>query len=134
MKKGIFAALIAALLTFIPAAHGEAAGYVSIPQDEAYTQMHEEGAEFILLDVRTQEEYDEAHIPGAVCLPNETITSEPPELLPDKDAVIYVYCRSGRRSKQAAEKLAAMGYTHVVEFGGLLTWPYETVSTEEENP
>lgn len=79
----------------------------------------------ILLDVRTQEEYDGGHIPGAVCLPNEDIQPDIP--LPfEKDTEILVYCRSGRRSAEAAEKLASMGYTHVSDFGGIQDWPYET--------
>lgn len=81
----------------------------------------------ILLDVRSQEEYDGGHIPGAVCLPNEDIQADLP--LPfDKDAEILVYCRSGRRSAEAAEKLAAMGYTNVADFGGIQDWPYETTA------
>ncbi|MCI8802957.1 MAG: rhodanese-like domain-containing protein [Oscillibacter sp.] len=81
----------------------------------------------ILLDVRSQEEYDGGHIPGAVCLPNEDIQADLP--LPfDKDAELLVYCRSGRRSAEAAEKLAAMGYTNVADFGGIQDWPYETTA------
>lgn len=80
---------------------------------------------YIILDVRTQEEYDEKRIPGAILVPNETIgTSEIPEL-PDKDQMILVYCRSGNRSKQASEKLAALGYTNIIEFGGINDWPGE---------
>ncbi len=86
----------------------------------------DEGGELVLLDVRTQEEYDSGHIPGAVCLPNEDISPDLP--LPfDHDAEILVYCRSGRRSAQAAKKLTEMGYTNVSDFGGILNWPYETV-------
>lgn len=81
----------------------------------------------ILLDVRTQEEYDGGHIPGAVCFPNEDILPELP--LPfEKDAEIMVYCRSGRRSAEAAEKLAGMGYANVTDFGGIQDWPYETTT------
>ena len=81
----------------------------------------------ILLDVRTQEEFDGGHIPGAVCFPNEDILPEFP--LPfEKDAEILVYCRSGRRSAEAAEKLADMGYTNVADFGGIQDWPYETTT------
>ena len=81
----------------------------------------------ILLDVRTQEEYDQGHIPGAVCLPNEDILPDLP--IPfGKDAEILVYCRSGRRSAEAAEKLAAMGCTNVADFGGIQNWPYETTA------
>lgn len=81
----------------------------------------------ILLDVRTQEEFDGGHIPGAVCLPNELITPDMPVAF-DKDAEILVYCRSGHRSAEAAEKLADMGYTNVADFGGILDWPYETTT------
>ena len=77
----------------------------------------------ILLDVRTREEYDTGHIKQAICLPNEEIISEP-EQLPDKAQPILVYCRSGNRSRQAAQKLADMGYENVFEFGGLTDWPY----------
>ena len=80
----------------------------------------------LVLDVRTEAEYEEAHIPGAVCVPNESIQDTMPEELPDKEQLILVYCRSGNRSKQAAEKLANLGYTNVMEFGGINTWPYET--------
>jgi rhodanese-related sulfurtransferase len=86
------------------------------------------GDEIIILDVRTQEEFDEAHIPGAILIPNETILDEQPELLPDLDAEILIYCRSGNRSAQAANKLIAMGYTDVVDFGGIIDWPYEIVT------
>lgn len=78
----------------------------------------------ILLDVRTQEEFDEGHIPGAVCLPNELITADMPVAF-DTDAEILVYCHSGRRSAEAAEKLADMGYTNVADLGGIQDWPYE---------
>lgn len=102
-------------------------GYQQITMDEAITLMEEE-KDSIILDVRTQDEYSESHIPGAVNIPNETIgTDEIPEL-PDKEQLILVYCRSGNRSKQASEKLAALGYTNVKEFGGINDWPGETVS------
>ncbi|MCI9331090.1 MAG: rhodanese-like domain-containing protein [Oscillibacter sp.] len=80
--------------------------------------------DLILLDVRTQEEFDGGHIPGAVCFPNEDILPDLPFPF-EKDAEILVYCRSGRRSAQAAEKLAEMGYTNVSDFGGIQDWPYE---------
>ena len=86
-----------------------------------------EAAGALLLDVRTQEEFDEGHIPGAVCLPNEDILPDLP--LPfENDAEILVYCRSGRRSAEAAEKLTDMGYTNVADFGGLQDWPYDTTT------
>jgi len=85
------------------------------------------GDEIIILDVRTKEEYDAGHIKGAILVPNETIIDEQPELLPDLDAEILVYCRSGNRSAQAANKLIAIGYTNVVDFGGIIDWPYDVV-------
>ncbi len=81
----------------------------------------------IIVDVRRQDEYDEGHIPGAVLIPNESITDQQPKELPDLDQIILVYCRSGRRSKEASQKLADIGYTNVYEFGGIITWSGETV-------
>ena len=90
--------------------------------------MMEEESDYIILDVRTEEEYCEKHIPDAINIPNETIGFGEIEELPDKDQLILVYCRSGNRSKQAAEKLAELGYTNIVEFGGINDWTGETVS------
>lgn len=101
-------------------------GYVHISQEDARAQMSG-GEDYILLDVRTQSEYAEGHIPGAICLPNEAIGSEPPAELPDREQTILVYCRSGRRSAEAAQKLADMGYVNVLEFGGILDWTGEIV-------
>ena len=101
--------------------------YRQISMEEAARLMAEE-TDYILLDVRTQAEYQEKHIPRAICVPNETIGTEAPPELPDKDQLILVYCRSGNRSKQASEKLAAMGYTNVREFGGINDWTGDTVS------
>ena len=81
----------------------------------------------IILDVRTQEEYDEAHIEGAILIPDYEITDRAESVLKDKDQLILVYCRSGRRSKLAASDLASLGYTNIKEFGGIIDWPYETV-------
>ena len=81
----------------------------------------------IILDVRTQEEFDEAHIDGAILIPDYEITDKAESVLKDKDQLILVYCRSGRRSKLAAEELVKLGYTDVKEFGGIIDWPYETV-------
>ena len=81
----------------------------------------------IIVDVRRQDEYDEGHIPGAVLIPNESITDKQPEELPDLDQIILVYCRSGHRSKEASQKLADIGYTNVYEFGGINTWTGEIV-------
>ena len=101
--------------------------YTQISQEQAAEMMKLEGGQ-IVVDVRRQDEYDEGHIPEAVCIPNESIMTEPPSELPDKDQVILVYCRSGRRSKDAARKLAKIGYTNVYEFGGIINWtgPKET--------
>lgn len=99
-------------------------GYTSITMDKA-KEIFETDGDYIILDVRRPDEFSEGHIPNAVNIPNETINSEPPKELPDLNKKIYVYCRSGRRSKQAAEKLAAMGYTDIVEFGGILDWSGE---------
>ena len=101
--------------------------YSQVSPEEAAAMMEEE-TDYIILDVRTQEEYEDRHIPDAVCIPNETIGSAEIPELPDKDQLILVYCRSGNRSKQAAEKLVSLGYTNVVEFGGINSWPGETVS------
>ena len=76
----------------------------------------------VIVDVRRQDEYDDGHIPGAILIPNEDITTVRPEALPDLDQVILVYCRSGRRSKDAAQKLVDMGYRNVFEFGGIIDW------------
>lgn len=100
------------------------AGFRQVSATEAQELMDtEEG--YVIVDVRTPEEFDSGHIPGAVNVPNEEIGSEDPEALPDKDQLILVYCRSGNRSVQAAKKLAALGYTNVVEFGGINSWPGE---------
>ena len=99
--------------------------YVNITAEEAKQIMDtEEG--YITLDVRTQEEYDEGHIPEAILIPYTQIREKANEMLPDKDQLILVYCRSGRRSKIAAEALLELGYTNIKEFGGIIDWPYET--------
>ena len=104
--------------------------YRQINMDEAIAMMEAE-SDYIILDVRTPEEFSEKHIPGAINIANETIGSEEIPELPDKDQLILVYCRSGNRSKQAAEKLVALGYTNIVEFGGINDWPGEVVSGAE---
>ena len=100
-------------------------GYKQISQEEAKDMMARDDGH-IIVDVRRQDEYDEGHIPGAILIPNESIDKERPKELPDLDQIILVYCRSGRRSKEASEKLAKMGYTNIYEFGGIITWPGET--------
>ena len=101
--------------------------YTQISMEEAIAMM-EENTDYVILDVRTHEEFEELHIPGAICVPNEDIGTDDIPQLPDKEQLILVYCRSGNRSKQASEKLAAMGYSNVYEFGGIIDWPGETVS------
>ena len=126
MKRFLSLALAALLLTgcAAPAASGS---YRQVSPQEAMDLMETE-KDYIILDVRTPEEFAGAHIPGAINIPNETISTQPPAQLPDQNALILVYCRSGNRSKQAAGKLAKMGYTAIVEFGGINQWPGETVS------
>ena len=101
--------------------------YTQISMEEAIAMM-EESTDYILLDVRTPEEFAELHIPGAINVPNETIGTEEISQLPNKEQLILVYCRSGNRSKEASEKLANLGYSNIYEFGGIIDWPGETVS------
>ena len=103
---------------------GEKNTYQHISQEEAKKLMDTETG-YIILDVRTQEEYEEGHVVEAMCIPNETIDDTVTEQLPDKDQLILVYCRSGNRSQQASKKLADLGYTNIQEFGGINTWQYE---------
>ena len=104
--------------------NNQGAVYVNITAEEAKRIMDtEEG--YIILDVRTQEEYDQGHIPGAIVISHEEIAEKAEEVLTDKDQLILVYCRSGRRSKIAAEALVELGYTNIKEFGGIIDWPYE---------
>ena len=103
----------------------QGAVYVNITAEEAKEIIDSEEG-YIILDVRTQEEYDEGHIPGAILIPYTQIEEKANEMLLDKDQLILVYCRSGRRSKIAAEALAELGYTNIKEFGGIIDWPYET--------
>ncbi len=101
------------------------AAYHKISAEEAYEMMASQ--EVVVVDVRTREEYNVGHIENAVLVPNESIGSEMPEALPDKEATLLIYCRSGRRSKDAAQKLLALGYQNVYDFGGVIDWPYELV-------
>ena len=101
--------------------------YLQITQDEAAYMMTKDDGH-VVVDVRRQDEYDAGHIPGAILIPNESIGEEPPVELPDKNQIILVYCRSGRRSKEASQKLFDMGYRRVYEFGGILDWTGEIVT------
>ena len=126
MKKLIFLLLAVMMLTACgqDKENNQGAVYVNITAEEAKQIMDtEEG--YIILDVRTQEEYDEGHIPGAILIPNTEIKVRAVEELTDKDQLILVYCRSGRRSKLAAEILVVLGYPNIKEFGVIIDWPYE---------
>lgn len=103
---------------------GSSASYQQVNAETAKELMDTED-NYVILDARTQAEYDEAHIPGAILIPHDTVTTAAEDALPDKDHLILVYCRSGNRSKQASQALVDLGYTNVVEFGGINSWPYE---------
>ena len=113
--------LSALLLTSCTQKQIKSDGYRRITMDEA-TRMMEAESDYVILDVRRPDEYAEGHIPGAINVPNESIGDTKISELPYKNQLILVYCRSGRRSKEAAEKLVKLGYTNIVEFGGILDW------------
>lgn len=100
--------------------------YQSISQEEAKKIMDEQTG-YLILDVREEDEFLQGHIDDAVCLSYLQIEEKAEQLFPDKEQMILVYCRSGRRSKIAAESLAKLGYMHILEFGGILSWPYEII-------
>lgn len=106
------------------AENNQEAVYVNITAEEAKQIMDSEEG-YIILDVRTQEEYDQGHIPGAILIPDTEVEVTAEEVLTDKDQLLLVYCRSGRRSKLASEILVELGYTNIKEFGGIIDWPYE---------
>ena len=122
MKKILI--LIAVLLLYGCTKTKREITYTQISQAEAKRIMEEETG-YLIVDVRTEEEYAEGHIPGAINIPTESITDTKPEQLPDQKQKLLVYCRSGNRSRQASEKLAALGYSNVYEFGGINTWDGE---------
>ena len=101
--------------------------YRQISQEQAQAMMDGETG-YVILDVRRLDEFSSGHIPGALNIPVEEISDVPPAELPDKEQLVMVYCRSGNRSKAAAQKLADMGYSNVVEFGGINTWPGDVVA------
>lgn len=127
MKKLIFLLLAVMMLTACgqDKENNQGAVYVNITAEEAKQIMDSE-EDYIILDVRTQDEYDQGHIPGAIVISHEEIAEKAEDVLTDKDQLILVYCRSGRRSKIAAEALVELGYTNIKEFGGIIDWPYET--------
>lgn len=127
MKKLIFILLT---IMFLPACgqnkeNVQEAVYVNITAEQAKEVMDSQ-EDYIILDTRTQEEYDESRIPGAILIPHDQILEKAEGVLTDKNQLILVYCRSGRRSKLAAEDLVKLGYTNIKEFGGIIDWPYET--------
>ena len=126
MKKLIFLLLAVMMLTACGQDKEETQGavYMNITAEEAKQIMDSE-EDYIILDVRTQDEYDQGHIPGAIVISHEEIAEKAEKVLTDKDQLILVYCRSGRRSKIAAEALVELGYTNIKEFGGIIDWPYE---------
>ena len=138
MKRLLIPAL-AALLLLTGCAHAPAPqqaaeekaepSWVQIDQETAKRMMEADDGH-VIVDVRRQDEYDAGHIPGAILIPNESIVDERPAQLPDLEQVILIYCRSGNRSKQAAQKLADMGYLNIYEFGGITTWTGEIVRPE----
>jgi len=109
--------------SIIIAEKGEKEMYEQITPQEAKKIM-DSGEEHIILDTREQDEFDEGHIPGAILIPYTEIENKAEEILPDKDKLILVYCRSGRRSKIASQSLVELGYTNVKEFGGIIDWPW----------
>ena len=113
-------------LASIGCSGGGAASYQQIGAAEAKAMMDSESG-YVILDARTQAEYDEGHIPGAILIPEYEIAARAEAELPDKEQLILVYCRSGRRSKIAAEELVKLGYTNVFEFGGIIDWEYDVV-------
>ena len=128
--KRIIPILMALLLLSGCATQSAKKTYRQITMEEAVTMLEEETG-YTILDVRTAQEYSEKHIPGAINIANESIDTEDIPELPDKDQLILVYCRSGNRSKQASEKLVKLGYTNIVEIGGINSWPGETVAGDK---
>ena len=126
--KRIFTVL--AIITMLLCGCG-GASYTQISQDEALQMMQDEPG-CLIVDVRRPDEFAEGHIAGAINVPNESIGEEMPELLPDKDQMLLIYCRTGNRSKEASQKLADLGYTKVYEFGGINTWEGNIVTEEME--
>ena len=120
-------AVAALLLSGCGSKESSSGSYTQISQEEAVRMMAEDDGH-VIVDVRREDEFESGHIPGAICIPNESIIDKEPEELPDKDQIILIYCRSGRRSKEASQKLYDMGYTRIYEFGGIIDWTGETVT------
>lgn len=112
-------------------ANADGNSYTQINQETAKKMMEADDGH-VVVDVCRQDEYDAGHIPGAILIPNESIGNDPPEALSDNNQIILIYCRTGNRSKQAAGKLAAMGYTNIYEFGGIVDWKGEIVTSDND--
>ena len=131
MKKSLFFALIIVIIGMViflnknkKIENDNTIKHVSM---DDIVQIMNENTDYIILDVRTISEYNQGHIPNAICIPNETINEDIINELTNKNQMILIYCRSGRRSKEAAEKLKQLGYTNLIEFGGIIDWKGETV-------
>ena len=130
--KRLLPILLALVLGLTGCAAEQKNTYHQISQEEAKERMTRDDGH-VIVDVRRQDEYDSGHIPGAILVPNESIGTEKPEQLPDLNQIILIYCRSGRRSKEAAQKLADMGYTNIYEFGGIIDWTGD-ITTDVPEP
>ena len=130
MRKVLLACLFLVILTGCGGEEKDPLSYSQITMEELAEKLEEKG-DYLLVDVRTMQEYEEGHIPGAVCIPNESIAAGETDGLPQKDQLIYLYCRSGNRSKQAAESLVEMGYSNIVECGGIIDWTGAVVTGNE---
>ena len=128
--KGLIIMLLISLslfgMTACDGENGEASTYEQITAEQAKTIMDTE-KDYVIIDARTEEEFAEGHIENAILIPEYEIANRAEKELPDKEQLILVYCRSGRRSKIASEELVKLGYTNVKEFGGIIDWPYKTV-------
>lgn len=125
--KGLIIMLMISLTLFgLTACGGDNNSYEQISAEQAKTIMDNE-QDYIIIDARTEEEFAEEHIENAILIPEYEVADRAEKELPDKEQLILVYCRSGRRSKIASEELVKLGYTNVKEFGGIIDWPYETV-------
>lgn len=128
--KGLIIMLLISLslfgMTACDGENGKASTYEQITAEQAKTIMDTE-KDYVIIDARTEEEFAEGHIENAILIPEYEIANRAEGELPDKEQLILVYCRSGRRSKIASEELVKLGYTNVKEFGGIIDWPYETV-------
>lgn len=118
----ILAVIIGGVIMLNKSTEKETTNQIQYVSMDEITTIMQENTNYIILDVRTIEEYNEGHIPNAICIPNETIDETVTTKLPNKDQLILIYCRSGNRSKQAALKLQQLGYTNLVEFGGIIDW------------